>query len=350
MFNIDMFEIGKSNRLRGAVLLIGTLGLLASFAATAAPGAAPPSARIAIPGGTHGVDFDDLQYFPAIDRVAIPAAQTGDLDLINPKNNAVTVIADVAAKTAAPGSDDRGATSAAYGDGYIFTGDHGDASIVIIAASNDKVVAHARLAANYDYIRFLPSRQELWVTEPHAHRIEILKFTHAEKPALEHEAFIDIPGGPEALQVDAARDRAYTNLWTDHTLAISLSKRRIVARWPNGCRGSRGLALTGHWLFVGCKEGRAVTLDVTHDGKHVSAAATGAGVDIIAYNPRLHHLYVPGAKSETLTVLNVTSAGRLRPDAAYRTAKGAHCVATDDHSKAYVCDPEHGRILVIDDR
>ncbi|HET7675292.1 MAG TPA: hypothetical protein VFL54_07200 [Gammaproteobacteria bacterium] len=350
MFNINLFEIGKSNRLCAAALLTGTLGLLAGFAATAAPGVAPPSAKIAIPGGTHGVDFDDLQYFPAIDRVAIPAAQTGDLDLINPKDNAVTVIADVAAKTAAPGSDDRGATSAAYGDGYIFTGDHGSAGIVIIAAHSRHFVGRAKLAANYDYIRFLPQRQELWVTEPHAHRIEIFKFAHTTKPALKHEAFIDIPGGPEALQVDAARDRAYTNLWSDHTLAISLSKRRIVARWPNGCRGSRGLALTGHWLFVGCKEGRAVTLDVSHNGKHVSAAATGAGVDIIAYNPHLHHLYVPGAKSETLTVLNVTAAGRLRPDAVYRAAKGSHCVTTDDHSKAYVCDPEHGQILVIDDR
>lgn len=345
MFNIDIL-----NRRWRALPLLAGLGLLTTFTATAAARVAPPSAKIAIPGGAHGVDFDDLQYFPAIDRVAIPAAQTGDLDLINPKDNAVTVIADVAAKTAAPGSDDRGATSAAYGDGYIFTGDHGSAGIVIIGASNKKIVARAKLAANYDYIRFLPSRQELWVTEPHAHRIEILKFTHASKPTLRHEAFVDIPGGPEALQIDAARDRAYTNLWTDHTIVISLSKRRIVARWANGCRGSRGLALTGHWLFVGCKEGRAVTLDVTHNGRHVSAAKTGAGVDIIAYNPNLHHLYMPGAKSKTLTVLNVTPAGRLRPDAVYRTAKGAHCVATDDHSKAYVCDPEHGQILVIDDR
>jgi hypothetical protein len=344
-----MFDIDILNWRRGALLLIGVLGLVAGFAAIAAEGIAPPSATIAIPGGGHGIDFDDLQYFPAIDRVAIPAAQTGDLDLIDPDTNAVTVIPDVAAKTPAPGGDDRGATSAAYGGGYIFTGDHGRTGIVIIDASSRKIVARARLSANYDYIRFLPSRQELWVTEPHAHRIEIFRFVHASKPALEHEAFIDIPGGPEALQIDADRNRAYTNLWSDHTLAISLSKRRIVARWPNGCRGSRGLALAGHWLFVGCKEGRAVTLDVTQDGKHVSAAATGAGVDIIAYNPKLHHLYVPGAASGTLTVLNVTPAGRLREDAVYRTAKGAHCVATGD-DKAFVCDPEHGRILVIDDR
>ncbi|HET8553093.1 MAG TPA: hypothetical protein VFM97_11550 [Gammaproteobacteria bacterium] len=334
---------------KNILLLTSVVGLLSGGAAYAHKTIASPAATIALPGAVHGIDFDDLQFFPALNRVAVPAAQTGDLDLIDSQTNAVEVIPHVAVTTAAPHGDDRGATSASFGGGYIFTGDHGRTSIAVVDPRSKSVVARVRLAANYDYIRYVASRQEVWVTEPHQHRIEIFKFLNSAKPTLRHEAFIEVPGGPEALVIDNERGRAYTNLWSNRALAIDLSGRRIVARWPNGCRQSRGLALDGRWLFAGCKEGRAVALDVTRGGKPVSAARTGAGVDIIAYNSHLHHLYVPGSKSATLTVLSVAGNGHLQPVAVYRTVKGAHCVATDNRRKAFVCDPRHGRILVIDD-
>jgi hypothetical protein len=41
-------------------------------------------------------------------------------------------------------------------------------------------------------------------------------------------------------------------------------------------------------------EGRVTTLDLAHAGKLVAAVDTGGkGVDIIAYNSSLAHLYVP---------------------------------------------------------
>lgn len=63
------------------------------------------------------------------------------------------------------------------------------------------------------------------------------------------------------------------------TVAIDLKTHKVVAKWPNGCGGSRGIALdeARGLLFVGCDEGKAVTLDVAHAGKVVATAETGEG-------------------------------------------------------------------------
>jgi hypothetical protein len=72
-------------------------------------------------------------------------------------------------------------------------------------------------------------------------------------------------------------------LWNGKTLAIDLRIRKIVERWSNGCRGSRGIALDEKrgFLFAGCDEGRLSVLDVK-TGKLLSEASFGSGVDVIA--------------------------------------------------------------------
>ncbi|MGH8274823.1 MAG: PepSY domain-containing protein [Gammaproteobacteria bacterium] len=306
-----------------------------------------PTAKIALPGGKQGIGFDDMGYFPQLRRVVVPAAQTGDLDLINPKTYAATVISDVAAKHAAPNGDDPGSTSVAYGDGYLFAGDHGNHSVAIVNPRSKRVVGHVKLAADYDFVRYLASRHELWVTEPGKHRIEIFEQVKKTPPTFRHKAFIAVPDGPEALVFDSATDRAYTDERSGSTVAISLSKRAIVARWPNSCQQSRGLARDGQLLFVACREGAVAVLDTAHNGKRVGKIKTGTGVDLIAYDSAHHRLFVPGAKSATLTVMHVSPDGHLRRTAVYRTVKGAHCVAAANDGKAFVCDPKHGRLLVI---
>ena len=43
------------------------------------------------------------------------------------------------------------------------------------------------------------------------------------------------------------------------------------------------------------------------------AQSSSAGVDIIAYSPRLSHLYVPGARAATMTLLGVSPTGHPHP-------------------------------------
>jgi hypothetical protein len=83
-------------------------------------------------------------------------------------------------------------------------------------------------------------------------------------------------------------------------------------------------------------------------GKVVSSLAAGDGVDIIDYDPRLSHLYLPGGKSATMAVLGVSGQGKLSILGTVPTAVGAHCVASARGS-VFVCDPKKGGLIVFRD-
>jgi hypothetical protein len=89
-------------------------------------------------------------------------------------------------------------------------------------------------------------------------------------------------------------------------------------------------------------------LDVA-TGAKLGEATTGKGVDIIAYAPKLRHLYVPAGGDATLTVIGVERGGTLRVLGNVPVAKGASCVTADARGQAYVCDPTHGRLWVVKD-
>ena len=230
----------------------------------------------------------------------------------------------------------------------MFASDRSRTEVAIIDAKTLAVTGHTKLAGGPDYVRWVEPAKEVWVTEPNKKQIEWFSFDAGK---LTHKGAIDVPGGPESLVIDAARGRAYTHTWEDATVAIDLVKHEEVARWKNGCKQSRGIALDPKraLLFVGCDEGKATALDLAHDGVQVGTADTGKGVDIIAYNPTLAHLYVPGGDSATLTVLGVATSGKLSVLGSVAVAGDSHCVAVDDANHAYVCDPKSGALLVVTD-
>jgi DNA-binding beta-propeller fold protein YncE len=319
--------------------------------AHAAPIDPPTAANILmLPHAGGRIAFDDMRYLPALQRVAVPAAQTGDVDLIDPRTEQTTVIAGAAGQTGAQQGEDPGATSVDFGDGYLFIGDHTHTDIAVVDPRTKQVVSRVPLAADYDFVRFVPQSKEVWVTEPDQHRIEIFQFDTRRSPHLIHDSFIVLPDGPEALAIDDAHSVAYTNSRTNHTFVISLNASHAIVRWRNSCVQSRGLAVGAHLVFVGCKEGKVLSLDTRQKGRLVGTAAVGPGVDLLAFNSRLHHVYVPSSADGTLTVLNVSAAGALHRLATYRTAPGAHCVVTDNQQKIYVCDPAKGALLVFRDR
>jgi hypothetical protein len=118
----------------------------------------------------------------------------------------------------------------------------------------------------------------------------------------------------------------------------------------HGCKGSRGIALdeSRNFLFVGCAEGKGVVLDATA-GKQLGSVSAGNGIDVIDYNRKLSHLYLPGAKSATLAIVGVAADGSLSLLGTFPTVTGGHCVATDGNGTSYVCDPKGGRLLVLPD-
>jgi len=299
---------------------------------------------IALPGGEHGIGFDDLRFAPSISRVVAPAGGTGKLDLIDPRTRAVTAI-DGFGTAEASGGHENGTTSADEGSGFLFAIDRTRLALVAIDEKTNAIVGSARLASSPDYVRWVAATRELWVTEPDEERIEVFTLTGSTP---KHAAFIAVKGGPESLVVDA--HRAFTHRWDGETVAIDVTSRATIASWRNGCEGSRGIALDARrgWLFVGCAEGKATVLAVD-SGTLLGSVAVGAGVDVIDFNPRLSHLYVPSAKPGTLSIVGVGAHGELRAIATVDTAAGAHCVTADDRDHAWVCDVRGGKLLDIAD-
>ncbi len=326
----------------------GTALLTIATIALANPQIAKPT-QLALPGGEAGIGFDDLMFSSSLHRVLAPAGRTGKLDLIDPATLKIESISGFSADSDKfGGGHGEGTTSADSGGGFVFASDRSRTEVTVVDTKAMKIVAHQKLAGGPDYVRWVAPLSEVWVTEPGRKQIQ---FFALDKGALVRKGALDVAGGPESLVIDATRGRAYTHTWDDESVAIELKSHKEIARWKNGCKASRGIALDEKrgLLFVGCGEGKATVLDVAQNGKRVGEAATGNGVDIIAYAPSLGHLYVPGGESATLTILGVDASGKLDVLGSVAVAADSHCVATDDASHAYVCDPKSGALLVVTD-
>ena len=320
--------------------------------------AAPPSSRalqsvvpIALPGGEGGIGFDDLTFARGLQKLLVPAGRSGKVDLVDPASRQVIPIGGFSTQGRFVQGHGEGTTSADAGRGWIFASDRTALELVVLDPAARTVVAKAKLASGPDYVRWVETTGEVWVTEPDKERIEIFALPTSGPPVPVHKEFLAIPGGPESLIVDAAHGRAYTHLWKSTTLAVDVKSRAIVDRWPNGCGGSRGIALDPErgFLFVGCAEGKAVVLDLNRSGAIRDTLSAGAGVDIIDYSRELHHLYLPGGESATMAILGVDKAAKLSLLSIFKTAGSAHCVVADDHRQAWVCDPHRGRLLLVAD-
>ncbi len=332
--------------------------LLAVLLATQAAGQAPAApAKVlfgepfAVPGGEGAIGFDDLAFPAGLRQVLVPAGRTGRLDLIDPKSRKVKEIAGFQAAATTVGGHGEGTTSADEGGAYLFAIDRTALRLSVVDPRKGTIVGGAALAGSPDYVRFVAPTNEVWVTEPDKEAIEIFSLSAASPPAPTHEALLVVPGGLESLVVDAGRGLAYSNLWKTSTVVIDLKTRKVVQTWPNGCEGSRGLAMDAkrNFLFVGCAEGGADVLDLAHGGAVKDRFRFGSGVDIVAYNPTLRHLYVPASKMGQMAIAGVSDDGKLTLLGTVDTAVGAHCAVADDHNQVWVCDPKAGRLLVVKD-
>jgi hypothetical protein len=328
-----------------ALFLIFFSGLPVALAEKTAP------AIINIPGGERGVGFDDVNFASQMGKVLIPGGQTDRLLLINPRTQEIESIGLTEPQRNYNGGHGEGVTSADEGDGFLFTINRTAMTVNVIDPAKKTIVISAPLASSPDYVRYIDETHEVWVTEPGSGRIEIFIFSKDGEIALKHSGFLPVPGGSESLVIDRTRQRAYTHLWQEMTVALNLKTRTVIEKWPNSCSGSRGIALDEKrgFLFAGCVEGKAVVLDLNNHGKILGTLKTGLGIDVIGYNQNLSHLYLAGAQSATLSIISISEKGEPKLVGIKDTVKGSHCVTGDNLDGIWVCDPDHGRILFFKD-
>jgi outer membrane protein assembly factor BamB len=305
----------------------------------------PQVETLLLPDGTAGIGLDDLRYSPAMRGVLVPAGRTGNVDIVDRRTRTVSVISGFSADAAFDGGHDFGATSVEEVDGMLYVTDRTTEQLYAVDPVRGTIVGAVDLAASPDYVRDAGDG-ELWVTEPDAEQIEI--FRRADLTSI---ATIAVPGGPESLVIDGVRGRAYAHADGGLTVAIELAGRAVVDTWSNGCALPKGIALDADrgLLVVGCGEGTLVSIDVAGGGAVVGQLAYGNGLDVLGYDPQRHHLYAPGGKSGSLGIVDLAADGGLHLVRSVATASGAHCATSDGAGTIYVCDPEGGGLLLIED-
>src|SRR5207244_1007508 len=92
--------------------------------------------RISLPGANGAVALDYFAYDRAAGKLWVPASNTGSVDVINEKTDAVSQITGFAA-----GEIERhgrkisvGPTAASTGDGVVYIGNRGDGTLCVIDA------------------------------------------------------------------------------------------------------------------------------------------------------------------------------------------------------------------------
>jgi hypothetical protein len=307
------------------------------------------SESVPLPSGMPGIGFDDLRFSPRTHTVVVPAGRTGAVDLVDDTTRAVASIDGFTKLDTYDGTHDTGATSADDASGYLLVVDRTASKLHVVDPSARQIVSSTAIPSAADYVRFVATTHEAWITLRAAQRIHIFTLAQSGAPSPTGAAFIPIAGAPESLVVDATRGRVYTNVGGS-TLALDVKGRAVVGTWSNGCGESRGIALdeARGIVFVACTDGTLALLDV-QSGAVTASMRLDANVDIIDYNATLRHVYVPSATTGSMAIVGVHDAATIALLGTAAIPTGAHCVVADDGSRAWVCDPAHGQLVVIAD-
>ncbi len=328
------------------------------------------------------VSFDDFTYDTQLRRVIIPAAETGQIALVDPTNQQFQLISGFSRQsdTANPII---GATSAAVSGGYLYGLDRATRSIKTIQLSTARLISSTNVLAAPEVIRFISATNELWVTEKSLHQIEIFSVSDDDPPVLQSTGVISVPNGPEGLAIDDLRGLAFTNR-PDQSLTdvIQVMTHSVIAQWGSGCSSAKGMAIDENegYLYLACEEGKLVVLDINNDGFQVTSQNFGGDLGAVAYNPNLHHVYLPSGASGVVAVFQLqkvlitpepthapelvsgadptaTVGSSLAPDiktslrllGTADTDINAKCVTSDEDNNIWVCDPNNGQVFIIHD-
>jgi hypothetical protein len=342
-----------------------------------------PVSVVNLPFDQSNISFDDISFDARMERVIVPAAETGMLALIDPVTQNIQLIQGFSKQTD-PANPAIGTTSAVTARGMIFALDRTAKIIQVIDPGAGRIVSSAPLQDAPDYIRYVSATNELWVTERALQQIEVFPLDTQQPPNIGNPTVISVPNGPEALLIDRTRGLAFTNQPKIGTTAvIQVMTHHIIYEWGNGCSKARGMAIDEErgYLFVVCGEGKLVMMDINNNGLQITSQNYGGGLDFVAYNPTLKHVYLPSGNSAVVAIFQMIETpiptptpGLPQPTAisvvgsedvlatpipgpkvslvrvgTADTALKARCITTDNHNNIWICDPNHAQLFLIHD-
>src|SRR5438874_1589295 len=157
---------------RGAVYVAMVAFFLVGRAFTQSPTPASDYElkRINLPGATGAVALDYFAHDGATGKVWVPASNTGSVDVIDEKTDAVSQIAGFPT-----GEIERrgrkitlGPTAASIGDGVVYIGNRGNATLCVIDAKSlargECVPVSTDNSITQDGVLYVAAAKEVWIT------------------------------------------------------------------------------------------------------------------------------------------------------------------------------------------
>src|SRR5437588_2731776 len=347
---------------RGAVYVAMVAFFLVGRAFTQSPTPASDYElkRINLPGATGAVALDYFAHDGATGKLWVPASNTGAVDVIDEKTDAVSQIAGFPT-----GEIERrgrkitvGPTAASIGDGVVYIGNRGNATLCVVDAKTltrgECVPASADRPVTPDGVVYVGATRELWVTLRTKSRdnapAKCLEILDASDPHhLKPKTKIPLENLAEGYAVDNQHGIFFTNIEdAGKTVAIDVHTHKVIATLNPGSSDLQGSPLDNarNFLFVACGD-HVVSIDAGHGGKVIDSITTGSGLDNIDYSSDRKFLYAAASQAATLTIAEVDDNGKFHLKATVPTVKGARGVVAGKGETAYLIDPTEGRILKL---
>lgn len=213
------------------------------------------------------------------------------------------------------------------GRGFISDGG-GDGAIVIFDLKTNKILGTVAAQPDADGIIFDPSSGLVLAVSGDGGTLLAMKADVDPKTA-KIDTPIELGGKPEFLAADG-KGKVYINLVDkDEIVAVDLSTRKVVSRWPSAPGGVPvGMAMDtkNRRLFIGCRRPQKLIVMSADDGKVIADLPIGAGVDATKLD--LGEAFA-SAGDGSLTVAAETSAGKFEVVQTVQTQRGARTMGVD---------------------
>lgn len=272
--------------MRNAQELLSSVLTIVFIWTAASVNAAPPAlplehvADIPLPGPTARFDYLSFEtvrrrLFVAnmgADRILAIDVQTGEVDVI-------ADMPDVHGVLAVPAV------------GRLYATVTGRNEIAAIDIDTYKTITVAPTGRYPDGIAFVPHPQTLYVSDKLGHSDTVIA-----GPTHRRIATVELGGEVGNTQYDPVSKHVFVNVGsTSELVEIDADTHKIVARYRlEDARGNHGLYIEPdqHLAFIACEDNnRLIVFDL--DAKvQIAAYPVGAGPDVLAFDQKLHLLYV----------------------------------------------------------
>ena len=203
-------------------------------------------------------------------------------------------------------------------------------TVDIFDPSAMRLVTRIPVADDPDGIFYLPASRSIYVASGDGKTATLI-----DPAARTVSATIPLGGKAEFGVFDTRTNLFYQNLEDTSSLAaVDLSKRVVTMRWPlEQCVRPTGMAIDEErrQLFIGCSGNSRLAVFDLEKHRVVTSIPVGGGPDSVAYDAKLHRIYVTGRAGD-LCVIQQDGQGVLAIVDKISLHFGAHTLAVDPES------------------